>query len=139
MTPCPACGAPPGQFHGRGCQIERCPRCGLQLIGCDCIYEINGLDPNALDTKHPEILRHGLTEAMVRKMDQEWGARRMRWTGEYPGVAQCREWGWYARRIPGERYWHRCEPTDEGAMEDLNRIIATCRWNPETQLWERPQ
>ncbi len=25
-----------GNFHHLGCDVERCPKCGFQLIGCDC-------------------------------------------------------------------------------------------------------
>lgn len=41
------------------------------------------------------------------------------WTGEWPGVAECRERGWYAR-LEG-RSWHPCDPTAAGAQEDINR------------------
>jgi len=33
---CPDCAVGRGQVHHTGCDIERCPRCGLQFIGCDC-------------------------------------------------------------------------------------------------------
>lgn len=31
---CGDCGVAEGQFHVPGCDIERCPRCGAQLITC---------------------------------------------------------------------------------------------------------
>ena len=33
---CGDCGALMGHYHHWGCDCERCPVCGLQLIGCDC-------------------------------------------------------------------------------------------------------
>jgi hypothetical protein len=33
---CHDCGAKPGQFHVDGCDVERCPKCGAQFLGCDC-------------------------------------------------------------------------------------------------------
>ena len=33
---CHDCGALMGHYHHWGCDCERCPVCGLQLIGCDC-------------------------------------------------------------------------------------------------------
>ena len=36
---CTDCGAAMGHFHHPGCDQERCPVCGLQLIMCGCIDE----------------------------------------------------------------------------------------------------
>lgn len=33
---CDDCGAKRGQYHHAGCDLERCPACGGQLISCDC-------------------------------------------------------------------------------------------------------
>ena len=33
---CGDCGAHQGGFHHWGCDVERCPACGMQLISCDC-------------------------------------------------------------------------------------------------------
>lgn len=35
--PCHDCRVPPGAFHHPGCDDERCPRCGGQAIGCNCL------------------------------------------------------------------------------------------------------
>lgn len=43
---CSDCGSKIGEFHHLGCDWERCPRCGMQLISCDCNddYEIECID-----------------------------------------------------------------------------------------------
>jgi len=33
---CGDCGVKYGEYHESGCDIERCPSCHLQLIGCEC-------------------------------------------------------------------------------------------------------
>lgn len=33
---CPDCNIASGGYHHPGCDMERCPRCGEQLISCDC-------------------------------------------------------------------------------------------------------
>lgn len=36
---CHDCNCPPGGFHHTGCDMERCPVCGGQLISCGCLWE----------------------------------------------------------------------------------------------------
>jgi hypothetical protein len=48
------------------------------------------------------------------------------WTGEWPGVAECREKGWFCQSGfgPSSRYgdYCPCSPDAPGAMPDLNRL-----------------
>jgi len=37
---CGDCGVKHGMPHHPGCDVERCPFCRMQAIGCDCEYEI---------------------------------------------------------------------------------------------------
>ncbi len=36
---CADCAVAKGQFHVPGCDVERCPRCGGQVITCHCPYD----------------------------------------------------------------------------------------------------
>jgi hypothetical protein len=37
-TPCHDCGVIGGQYHAEGCDVEECPKCGHQLLGCECCW-----------------------------------------------------------------------------------------------------
>lgn len=62
---------------------------------------------------------------------------RTRWAGEWPGVAECREYGWYAKRNPEGPGWVPCSPGEPGAAEDLNRLHVDSEWDKGLQKWVR--
>jgi Zn-finger nucleic acid-binding protein len=134
---CPDCGAKQGELHDSGCDVERCPRCGGQLLSCNCIYEVNGMNPATLERDYRDIYHNGPTVTMFDKWDEEWGCRRMLWTGVWPGEAECIEFGWYSRMIPGVIGWQRCEKDDPGAGPDLNRLYEEAKWDADKQRFVR--
>lgn len=132
---CPDCAAQIGLLHESGCDVERCPRCGFQAIGCGCIYEVCGMNPDTLERDHPDIYNNGPTEAMLEKWDETWGQRRMPWTGLWPGDAECLDYGFACYWGPP---WIPCSPDHPKATPDLNRLVVECRWDQEKQKFVRP-
>ena len=121
---CGGCGAKPGELHDDGCDVERCALCGHQQMCCDCVYELNGMDVGNLEDEHPEIYETGATEEMYSKLDAaiEKAGGRLPWTGEWPGAAECREYGFWCYWGPdyGRSGWVPCDKDHAGARADLN-------------------
>lgn len=137
---CPDCDAAPSALHSPGCDVERCPRCGGQSISCNCIYEVNEIDADTMEEKYPEIYAEGPTAEMEARWEKEWGHRRMPWSGEWPGDAECRELGLWCVGRPGQTpYWQSVPAGTPGATEDLNRLHMDYRWDPETQRFVRKE
>jgi hypothetical protein len=67
---CHDCKCKEGEIHDFGCDNERCPFCGGQLISCGCCYKHLGYD---YDLNKPmvglpeEVYKHGLSEAKTKK------------------------------------------------------------------------
>jgi rRNA maturation protein Nop10 len=53
---------------------------------------------------------------------------RLKWSGEWPGKMECREFGWYVKWLPGKG-WVRCDKDDPEARENLNRLHEDATWD----------
>lgn len=128
---CHDCGAKPGSFHKPGCDTERCRLCGGQMISCNCIYGVCGMNVRTLEVTHPEIYNKGPTQEMQAKYDAEiskYGGL-LPWTGIWPGVMECQEFGWYSKMRPGLAGWWVCDIDDPQGTEDLNRLYTEAVWS----------
>ena len=106
MNTCHDCGATEGMFHDLGCDMERCPFCGGQLLSCDC--------GNLSDRKY------------IKKLVEKG---RIPWVAIYPRCAICgnlwdeiwmttdEEWQKYA--IPELQKECLCKP----CFENLKKIF----------------
>jgi hypothetical protein len=90
------------------------------------------MDMSTLEETHPEIYNGGPTDEMNVKWDQEWGHRRLPWTGEFPGKSECREYGFWCIWGPP---WIPVPAGTPGASENLNRLSQECDWDVEKQRW----
>ncbi len=68
---CHDCGVKEGQIHKFGCDMERCPFCGMQLITCDCKYEKLGykFDPQKENCGLPKAVYE---KGLPKKQQDQW-------------------------------------------------------------------
>jgi hypothetical protein len=160
-TACPDCAVAAGTAHGEGCDVARCLHTGQQRLGCFHGHgprrvrpgeapAIQGTDftwCEVLAALHDDDRLPPAAECILPTGDTVCGCPADRlhddcgaevWTGLWPGVAECREFGWYAYFGPehGETGWVRCSPDDPRGREDLNRLNEPeARWDRERKRW----
>ena len=64
---CHDCNCEEGEFHLPGCDMERCPFCGTQLISCRCCYELLNIDIS----KGTWAYSYGLTEEQIKEWEKK--------------------------------------------------------------------
>jgi len=110
---CHDCNAKPGENHIPGCDTEQCPVCGGQALMCLSSSPCCG-----------KIIASCANEVIDE-------SELIPWTGIWPGVKECREFGWYAKFKPNEGGWIRCDKDDPEGSEDLNRLYMDAKWSRE--------
>jgi hypothetical protein len=96
---CPDCGVPIGEKHDDGCDVERCPHCGGQALGCV------GFDPNDLRRQPSDGRWPGEVDAErlgffiggdrslpdINRLFAEcrWNPEAQRWERDPPATGKC--------------------------------------------------
>ncbi len=59
------------------------------------------------------------------------------WDGEWPGLAECREFNLWCKRNENGPGYVKCDKDDPNAKEDLNKLHENdYHWNKDKERWE---
>jgi hypothetical protein len=116
LHPCHDCAAKPGEEHSDGCDTARCLVTGRQRISCDVLTSVFG---------YPERSPH-----------DDCGSQA--WSGEWPGTAECSEYGLHTFWEHPGRGWVRCGPDHPKAGPNLNRLVGEAEWDARACRWRMP-
>lgn len=107
---CGDCGARPGERHSDGCDVARCLVTGGQRISCG-----------------------------VFGGEVEHDCGNQAWTGEWPGIAECEEFDWWAFESPASQKWMQEEgvPGWDKPHHNLNRLAPECEWDHLARRYRR--
>jgi hypothetical protein len=103
---CPDCQVGVGVEHSDGCDVARCMDNGGQRLACSAFQETRHAGYCGDDT----------------------------WSGYWPGVMECEEFGWWSRMAPGVG-WQSFDFWFPGAAHDLNRLVLEGVWDREARRW----
>lgn len=129
---CHDCGAIEGEFHNHGCDMEICPFCDGQLLGCSCAYTALGYqyDSNKEYCGLPkEIYENGLS----KEQEKEWinlleKKGRIRWI-KYPIIcAKCGEVWPELFSVPSEEWQRYIQKSEQDKVICVNcyNFIKEC-------------
>ena len=109
--PCGDCGVQPGEYHEIGCDVEQCPACGGRLTSgcCICIC---------------------CQESMPNE-------ERIPWSGVYPGVVECLQFGWYGLPVMGKLGLQPCREDEPSAELDFTRLRLDAVWDQNKKRFVR--
>jgi hypothetical protein len=139
MKNCPCCNVEPGELHLSLCSVERCPFCGGQAMSCGCYARQLGYHEDLDCDDEPTDEEW---EIWQQKLDMQG---RLPWTGEWPGLADCREHNLWCYQDPDHygnpemNYGHiPCESCHPKAGPDLNRLYRDFVWDRGLKKFVKP-
>lgn len=124
---CHDCGVREGELHVLGCDTERCPFCGYQLITCDCCYELLGLfDTEKYDDSTaylpPDIYSNGLPDELEERWKTLLNQKGRIPYIQYPVIcAKCGELYPEFFTVPDEEWERYIQPNMRGKV-----LCKTC-------------
>jgi len=113
---CHDCKVKEGELHVPGCDMERCPFCGGQLISCACRYKLLGYayDWDAEYCGLPkEIYKNGLPEEKEKIWLDSLKGIRVPWI-QYPNICiKCGELWPEMFSVPDQEWRHYIQKNEQ--------------------------